>query len=115
MKMILWQLIGAVISTLIFSASPAFLLFFQYNFAVAVAYFSLSLTVLFCFWELTGIREKFKNGSSAGQESLMNYYDSRLSSIENHLAEISASTNSIDHDVSKFIISQLPEYPPDAP
>jgi hypothetical protein len=109
------RIFGLLVATIIFSAFPSLLLMFQYNAAVAVAYFALSLTVLSSFWELSGISEELKRGSSGSQEVTLHSLESRLVNIEMHLSEISASASSIDHNVSKFLISQLPEHPPDGP
>ncbi len=109
------RIFGLLVVMVIFSAFPSLLLLLQYNAAVAVAYFAFSLTVLSSFWELSGIREELKRGSSGSQEATLHSLESRLINIEIHLAEISASTSSIEHDVSTFLISQLPEYPPDCP
>jgi hypothetical protein len=52
---------SALIAVVIFSALPALLLLIQYNFAVATAYFLLSLVILACYWELSDINEKLKD------------------------------------------------------
>ena len=47
--------------------------------------------------------------------NLMQQYESRLISIEQHLAEINASTSSTSDDIGAMRIAQLPDYPPGGP
>ena len=58
MAHLIWLSIS--ISAALFSLAPAVLLGFQYNLAVGVAYFSLSLTLLSIFWDLNDITDQLK-------------------------------------------------------
>lgn len=57
---VIWEWIGTLIVIIIFTIFPAYLLWNEYNMAVALAFSSISATLLSTFWNTNKLTHKKK-------------------------------------------------------